>query len=911
MPPRPGEPDRPADDRRGAADGARPKDSSRARGSLKIFFSYAPGAGKTLAMLEDAYRRKQEGTDVVVGFVDVHGELLALQLLEKFEILPHFIITGSGMSYHGMDLDALLARRPQLAIVDHLARPNPPGLRHVMRYLEVEELLDAGIDVYTTLNVYQLESQVDAVSHLTGFIPRETVPDRFLDQADQLELVDFPPQTLVDRYRSGAVYLPKRVETRLQRLFLPSNLFAMRELALRYMARRSNALMRSYLPARRSSADESTAERILVCVSADPNDSRLVRAGRRMSDESGAAWTVVHVETPDGPDQSAGREQVVAQHMRLAEQLGADTETLSGRSVAEVVRDYAHRRHIRRIIIGRSTRRRWLQGLGISMAERLQREDPTLNILVVGSDPTPQPFQVAPLSKWMSWRQLLASLGLVALPTAAGLLLNPTVLSRSANVIMLYLIAVVVASVTLGLAPALLTTILSVLVYDFFFIPPYFRLFWFSPENTVTLASLVVVSIIVNTLVSSQRTVARAAQRRAEHVTHLYELSRDLAAAVDMSDVLETIVQHFRQTFDREVVILLPRWEKLALTASSEKKDLDSSELTAAEWAFQQGRPAGHNTGTFSYASYRYFPLETSRGIIGVIGIGQAGQKPELHPEGVRLLGIFVTKAASAVERALFAEEASQAEILRATEKLQTALLNSISHDLRTPLASITGVLSSLRLDDGLLDPETRRELVETAFGEAERLNRLVGNLLDLTRLESGMLKISRQPCDIQDVIGSTLNALGSRLEGRPVQVSVPPDLPLVGLDYVLIQQVLVNLLDNAAKYAPENSPVAVQVSSAGESLRVEVEDSGPGIPEEDLARIFEKFYRVKRFENVVGTGLGLSICKGIVEVHGGKIWAENRREGGVRIIFTLPLHGALPADQEPAEQVLPEEVQT
>jgi two-component system, OmpR family, sensor histidine kinase KdpD len=444
----------------------------------------------------------------------------------------------------------------------------------------------------------------------------------------------------------------------------------------------------------------------------------------------------------------------------------------------------------------------------------------------------------------------------------------------------------------------------------FFFVPPVFEFLGFAPENAITFFGLLVVSIIMSTLVARERSLARSAQRRAEQVTQLYEFSRDLSTAVDMLSVLDTIIHHVRRTFDREMIVLLPKNDELVLSASSNDDTLDSSEVTAAEWAYQQGRPAGYQTGTFSYASYRYFPLETSRGIIGVMGVRLSGEKPELHAEQVRLLSTYVTKAASSVERALLAEEASQSEILRATEKLQTALLNSISHDLRTPLASVTGVLSSLRMDDDFLDTETRRELVETALGEAERLNRLVGNLLDMTRLESGAMRLSLQPCDIQDVIGSALNSLGQRIEGHQVQVEIPPSLPLVPLDYVLVAQVMINLLDNAAKYSPESGQIEIQAFQSETMITVEVADQGPGIPEEDLRRIFEKFYRVKRFENVVGTGLGLSICKGIIEVHGGKIWAENRPDGGLKIAFTLPLKPSTLVVQEPAVHELHEEIQ-
>ena len=892
------------------------RENLRSRGKLKVFLGYAPGTGKTLAMLEDAYRRQQAGIDVVAGFVEPRGEPLAMQLLEKFDPFPQSIVTSSGTSYLGMDLDKILARQPQLVLVDHMARKNPPGLRHEARYLEVDELLSAGIDVYTTLNIYQLESQADAVAYLTGVVVHDTIPDRFIDSADLIEMVDLPPQELLTRYQNEQVFIPLRAQAHMEKFFQPSNLFALRELTLRYVALRSNVFMRSYLENRGLAHTETGSARLLVCVSDSPNSSRLVRAGRRMSDETRAEWLVVYVQTPDRTDDVIDKNAPVTQHLRLAELLGAKTETLTGHTVVEAVRDYARKNHIHRIMVGRSSRSRLRGLLGPTLAEQLLREDPTMSVFVVGSDYTPHPFQVPRFLKWISRMQFLGSLALTVVPTVLGFLLTPTIISRSANLIMLYLLAVVIASIFLGLVPAFLTALLSILAFDFFFVPPYYRLDGFAPEYAITFLSLLVVSMIISTLVSRERSQTRASRRRAEQVTQLYELSRDLATAVDMPDILNTTVQHIQSTFDREAVVLLPEnnnTEKtgLVLSASSAGKTLDRSELTAAEWAFQQGRPAGYNTGTFSYASFRFFPLETNRGILGVLGVRLSGSEPDLHLEQMHQLGAYVTKVASSIERALFAEEASQAEVLRATDKLQTALLNSISHDLRTPLASITGVLSSLRMEDDVLDVEVRRELVETAFGEAERLNRLVGNLLDMTRLESGSLRISLQPCDVQDLIGSALNALGTRLESHPVNVDISPNLPLVPIDYVLTNQVLINLLDNAAKYSPENGPITIRACQNGESLQIDVEDRGPGIPEEDLQRIFEKFYRVKRFENVVGTGLGLSICKGIVEVHGGKIWAENLPAGGARIAFTIPLKPTRFARQEAESQPLREGVRT
>ncbi len=889
-----------------------PETTARKRGKLNIFLSYAPGTGKTLAMLEAGYRRLREGVDVVVGFANPHNDALAEDVLKKIAVLPPRVISGAGSNYQGMDLDRILARRPQLVLVDDLAHVNSPGLRHVARYLEVEELLNAGIDVYTTLDVYQLESQVDAVSFLTGVVVREKVPDWLLDTAEQFELVDLPPQVLLERYQAGGMSISPLAQPYIEKFFEPANLFSLRELAMRYVARRSNTFSRAYLKQRGIDSPTADSSRLLVCLSDSFNGSRLVRAGRRMADETRSDWSVVYVETPDHLKKAKDEQEIVAQNLRLAEMLGAQTETLTGSSAVKVIRDYVRRNHIHRVMVGRSSPRRWYNLAGASLAEQLLQEDPTMSVYVVGGDHTPQPYQLAPLWHWVSRLQILGSLALVAVSTILGLVLMPTVISRSANLVMIYLLAVVIASIAFGFLPALMTAVLSVLAYDFFFVPPFYQLAGFAPEYAITFLGLLLVSVITSTLVSRERLLTRATQRRADQVTQLYELSRDLAAAVDLMDVMGTVGKHITRTFGCDMVIFLPKDGRLALNASSAGAVLDASELPAAEWAFQQGRPAGHHTGTFSYASYRYFPLETSSGKIGVLGVHLAGMKQELHPEQMHQLGVYVTKAASAIERALLAEEASQAEILRATEKLQTALLNSISHDLRTPLASITGVLSSLRMDEDWLDPQTRRELVETAFDEAERLNRLVGNLLDMTRLEAGSIKLSLQPCDIQDVIGSALNSLSSRLGTRQVQVDLAPDLPLIALDFVLINQVIINLLDNAVKYSPEPEPIYIRALQHGDTFQVEIEDHGPGIPEEDLDHIFEKFYRVKRFENVVGTGLGLSICKGIIEVHGGKIWAENRSAGGVKMAFTLPFRSDPVATREPeTEPLQPEGIQS
>ncbi len=852
-------------------------------GKLKVFLGYAPGVGKTLTMLQDAYRRSLQGTDVVIGRVDVRDDPLSAQLLQKFEVLPHPAALA-------LDIDAILERSPQLVLIDHLAYVNPAGMRHEMRFLEVEELLSAGIDVYTTLNIYQIQSQADAVGLLTGIAAGELVPDSLMDSADQVALVDCAPQDLLAHYRAHHHSLNFQEVGIPEASFQPAHLYALRELTLRYAAQCSTRQMRAHLN-ETSIQPPLPAHHLLVCISADPSAEHLVRAGRRMADEFHAEWTVVFVEAARRPALSPQGQSRLSQTLRLAESLGAKTEILSANSVEDALRAYAHKNHIHRLMIGHSIGKNWFDPFRRSLAERLLRLDPSMNVYAIAEESSSTPLQFPSLFTPAPWLKGLAAAALAIVPTLLGLALFPWMISDLANLLALYFVAIIVASLFLDPFPTFISAALCAVFAKLWFIPPLGSLFGFSAEYGITLASMALIGLLLSSIVSRERTSTHAARLRTEQVTQLYELSRDLAVAVSLPDILQTIVKRISLTFDRETVVLLPEKDHLTVSAINLGRPLDPSELTAAEWAFQQSRPAGANTGTFSYASFRYLPMLTARGCLGVIGIWYGDDNPaELEPEQLRLLGVFVTKAATAIERGLLVEEASQAEVLRATDKLQNALLNSISHDLRTPLSSITGVLSSLRLEDDLIDAETRKELVETAYGEAERLNRLVGNLLDMSRLESGTLHISLQPCDVQDVIGSALDMLTTRLEDRPINIDIPEDLPLVPMDYVLINQVLINLLDNAVKYAPPTAPIDIVAKVAQNQVEISVADRGPGVPEEDCERIFEKFYRVKRFEHVVGTGLGLSICKGMVEVHHGKIWTENRQGGGVRISFSLPL---------------------
>jgi two-component system sensor histidine kinase KdpD len=866
------------------------EETRRARGRLKIFLGYAAGVGKTYAMLEAAQQRLAEGLDVVAAYVDTHGRAETQALLAGLELLPRRPIPYREVIVTEMDLDAVLARRPGLALVDELAHTNAPDSRHARRYLDVLELLNAGIDVYTTLNVQHLESLNDVVAQITGVVVRETVPDRILDEADEIELVDLPINELVVRLAEGKVYVPEQAARATRQFFRPGNLAALRELALRRAADRIDEQMRAYMQTHAIAGPWPAAERLLVCVGPSPLSQRLVRTARRLAQRLNAEWFAVYVETPAHATLSEAARDRVAQALRLAEELGAKSITLPGRSAAETIIAYAKSHNVTKIVAGKPLQPRWLELLRGSIVDQIIRHSQDIDVYVIsgtGEHARQVPEAQTPIRPRRRHR-FLKSLLLVAVVTAIGLPLRPYI--EPTNLVMLYLLAVIVAAIRLGRAPAILASVLGVVAFDLVFVPPYYTLVVAHAQYLLTFAALLGVGLLISTLAAQVREQARAAQKREAQTAALYELSRDLAAAVELADVAHTVVSHVEQILASQAAVLVHDGLQLELLSASAGYALDASELAVASWALQHGQAAGRHTDTLAGAKGFYLPLRAAQAIVGVLAVHMIRSADELAPEQRRLLESFASQAALAIERDQLAEKAKQAQLLRETEKLQSALLNSISHDLRTPLATITGALTSLLGDGDLLDEEARRELTKTAYGEAERLNRLVGNLLDMTRLESGAMKLAPELGDVQDAVGVALSQLSNQMADRSVVVNVPHDLPLVPMDFVLIVQVLVNLLDNADKYSPPAAPIEIKAYTASTSLMIDVADCGPGIPAEELNRIFEKFHRLQRPGHRQGTGLGLSISKGIIEAHGGHISARNRPAGGAVFTIALPL---------------------
>ncbi len=861
------------------------------RGKLKIFLGYCAGVGKTYAMLEAASEIKND-VDLVAGFVETHGRKETEALLEGLVIIPRRQVEYRGITIPEMDLDTILARHPVLALVDEMAHTNAAGSRHVKRFQDIQELLNAGIDVYTTLNVQHLESLRDLVAQITTVWMRETVPDSVIDEASEIELVDLPPDELLKRLKEGKVYLAEQAALATDQFFRKGNLLALRELAMRIAAERIDEQAREYKDTHAIREPWPIKERILVCVSPSSSGAHFVRAARRLASQLDAEWLALYVETPEISQLSPDQRQQLNDTMRLAVRLGAKTATIQGTSIARSVIEYARQNNWTKIVIGKPQKQNRWRLFGLSVANQIMRGADDIDVYVVSGTGESAERQFAPgLYVLGKWRGYLTGLVLVGVSTFLGHLLR-NVFDPS-NIIMIYLLSVVGVATFWGLGPSIMTALLSVVAFDFFLIPPTLTFAVRDTQYLFTFAGLLLVGGTLSYLSARVRRQAETAQQREHEMVTLYSTARTLALTGGMKQILDSITVNAKEIFEREAVIFLPgnkKNEPLVPASNNPKTQIDENDIAAATWSYEHKSPAGFSTDTLPNARARFVPMVTSAGTLGVLALWNKDKETPFTPEQERLLEAFPSLAAVAIERAKLTEESRNAQILQASEKLQTALLNSVSHDLRTPLVSVIGALSSLREKGANLKGPESEELVKMALEEAERLNHLIGNLLDVSRIEAGAVILAKQPVDIQDIVGVALAQLGKRAEGRKIDVFLPKNLHYVSADSGLIVQVLVNLLDNAVKYSPEGFPIEISARDIEPFVEIEVADFGMGIPKNDLERIFDKFYRVHHPDNVAGSGLGLSIAKGIIEAHGGRITAANRSGGGTIIKFTLPM---------------------
>ncbi|HMC65850.1 MAG TPA: sensor histidine kinase KdpD [Gemmataceae bacterium] len=878
---------------------ARAEDPSPKRGKLKIFFGYAPGVGKTYAMLEAARKEGKAGADVVVGYIEPHVRPDTLALVLGLDMLAKKTVEYRGATLQEFDLEAALERRPQLLIVDELAHTNAPGLTHAKRWQDVEQLLQAGIDVYSTLNVQHLESLNDIIARVTGITVRETVPDSVFDAAHEVELVDISPDDLIERLQEGKVYLPDQAARAVENFFRKGNLYALRELALRRTAERVNLQVEDYRRAQAAAQTWPTAERLLVCVGPSPLSARLVRAARRMATSLKCPWVAVYVETSAAAaPRTSDREQVL-QNLRLAEQLGAETVTLSGSNPVDEILHYARDHNVTKIIVGKPQQPRWRELIRGSFVYKLTRKCGDIDVYVIsGEGEENRPASSAARGRPPALLPYLWSAGIVAFCTLVGFLLyeqsgQPSDAYRPlVNIIMVYLLGVVAVSIWFGRWPSILASFLSVAAFDFCFVPPRGTFTVEDAQYLFTFAVMLITGLVISTLTSRLKLQSEGSRRREQRTASLYALSRDLAAMQSQEEILHAVVRHTGSAFDAQVAILLPDAAGKLIDASTSVGTYRPTDrdLGVAKWVYNHGQKAGSGTGTLPGADALYLPLAASGRLIGVIGV-KSGQPDRFDdPEQVHLLEALASQTAAALERVHLARDAERIKVEIETERLRNALLSSVSHDLRTPLAAIAGATSTLLDGATTFDAHTKQELLQTILEESESLNRLVGNLLDTTRLEAGALKLHSEWQSLEELLGVVLNRLSRQLEQHPLTTHVPPDLPLVRGDGVLLQQVLLNLLENAAKYSPPGAPIEVTASTRGRELLVEIADRGRGLTPGDEERIFDKFHRAADTAGRAGAGLGLTVCKGVVHLHGGRIWAENRPGGGAVFRFTLPI---------------------
>jgi two-component system sensor histidine kinase KdpD len=869
------------------------------RGKLVIFFGGAPGVGKTYTMLEAARSERDLKRDVVIGVVETHGRYETGALVIGLELLPRKKVEYKGATLSEFDLDAALARKPGLILMDELAHTNAPGMRHAKRWQDVDELLDAGIDVYTTLNVQHIESLNDVVAQVTGVVVRETVPDRLLEEASEVRLVDLPPDELLERLAEGKVYVPDQAQRAIENFFRKGNLIALRELALRATAERVDAQMRVYRTEHGIQRVWPTGERILVGVSPSPASARLLRGARRMAASLHAEWVAVYVETPAAVRLGETSRQRVAENLRLAEQLGAETVTLSGESAAEEMLSYAKAHNVTKVVVGKPSHSRWRDLIGQSLLDQMVRSSGGIDVYVIsGDDEGDRPAAAAETAPKAHLGYGTYAVGAAVTGVATGICWFTFLRAQLADVVMVYLLGIIVVAMRFGYGPSIACTVLSVAALDFFFVPPVYSFAVSDLQHVLTFAVMFVVALVVSSLTQRVRDQASAARQRERRTASLYGMTRELAGTPMTKNLAAVAVRHVAEIFDAKVALLLDKGDgSLASAATGDQAfEPDAKESGVVEWVWSHHKPAGLCTDTLPSSSALYLPLRDARGKVGVLGVRPNDRHRFVDPEQRALLDLFATQVASALERARLAEEAQRVQLQMQTERLRSSLLSSVSHDLRTPLAVITGAASALAETHPEVGPDVRHELSETIHEEAQRLNRLVRNLLDMTKITSGAMKVAKEWQPLEEVIGAVLERLEGLLAGRTIDVKLPPDLPLVPIDAILIEQVFINILENAAKYTPKGSPIEISAARDGASVVVSVKDRGPGVPKEHLDEIFAKFYRLPREGEGGGAGLGLAICRGIVETHGGIIWAENREGGGASFSFTLPIEGTPPA---------------
>ncbi len=877
---------------------------SARRGKLRIFFGASAGVGKTYAMLESARNARAAGADIVVGYVEPHGRVDTERLLEGLEQLPTLSVRYRDIVRQEFDLDAALRRRPVTLVVDDLAHSNlidgDPPARHEKRWQDLEELLAAGISVWSTVNVQHLESLNDVVAGITGIRQQETIPDHVFEGADEVELIDLPPEDLLDRLRAGKIYTADRVATATQRFFRKENLTALREIALRKTADRVDAAMRGFETQDSTVRPWLARDRLIVAPGLDGQAEQLVRAGKRLADALDAEWIVLYVETPAMLKLTDAHRNRRVHVLRLAETLGAETVTLDGASAAEAILEYARTRNATRIIVGAPKRRGWRALLAPSVVTELVRGAGPIDILAVGSVDSEggqaregvargRPVGSLPPKTEIPWRRYTLAFGTTLVATGIDWVVFPHF--ELTNLVMVYLLGAAVSGLRFGRGPAIMTSIANVAAFDFFFVPPRFTFAVSDFQYLITFAVMLIVAFSIATLTASVRQQTRIAGHRERRTAALYAMSRELARTRGVDNMTVVAVRHIDDVFSSQAMVLLPGSDgRLRYPRQDEARaSLWRADLSIAQWVYHHNEPAGLGTDTLAGARAFYLPIHGSKQTFGVLAVLPSNPRRILLPEQRHLLETFAGQLALAIERALLAEQSETARVAAESESLRNTLLASISHDLRTPLAVIAGASTALN-DPGLtLDSDSRARLVASIAAKSQEMSELISNVLDLMRFEAGEVRLRLDWQTVDDLVGTALGRVAHRLAEYPVDVQLPADLPALRLDAPLMTQVFGNLLENVTKHAPAGTRIRISGSVRDGAIELTFDDDGPGLPAGDPERLFAKFQRGRDEGNAGGAGLGLAISRAIVNAHGGSIHAANRPEGGARFTVVLP----------------------
>jgi len=856
------------------------------RGKLKIYLGAAPGVGKTHEMLNDAIQERQKGLDIVVGVVETHGRKDVEAMLHHLEILPKQEIEYHGKNLLEFDLDGALKRNPGLILIDEMAHENAPGSRHAKRWQDIKELLDRGVNVYTTLNVQHIESLSDDVAQIINAPIKETVPDSMIEMADTIELVDLPPEELLIRLQEGKVYFPAQAVLAAEHFFRLGNLIALRELALRVTAERVGAEVLLYRQGVGIKYIWPVRDKILVCVGPKPESLTLIRAAKRIANSLQAEWIAVYVDTPKMQLKENNRNNAI-QSLRLAQELGAETRILTGIDIVKEIMNFAHERNVTQIMTWKNVRPSWRQFFFRDMSDDIVRNCGEIDVYIMTGEPSLSSSKKTPYRKQPLQRRLYAlAMASVVMCTLINFILDPFLANSS--LIMVYLLGVTFVATYGAMGPSILTSIFSVLAYDYFFVNTFYGFSVPDFQYLFTLVVMLLVAQIISHLTILSRRQIEAVRQIEYQTSALYTLSHQLSNTRGVDKLLDIGTRYLAKTFNCDVLALLPINNRLEVHGAKDKP-LNDKEQSIAQWVYDLGQMAGLGTETLSFSNALYVPLLGSQGPVGVFRI-QPTTKELFTPEQLRLIEACANQVALAIEVDRLQDKERKSELMSESSGAYNSLLNSISHDLRTPLISVVASASTLVEMGDMLERSNIIDIGKTIYYETEQLNRLINNLLQISYLESKNVNIERTPYSIKKIIDHTVKLSGRKINDRELTIDVPDHIPKVTCDHALIGEVLLNLLDNAVKFTPANSPITISAHVTGNNLVVSVEDKGPGIVTDEVNRLFEKYYRGRLLTAERGLGLGLAICRIVIEVHGGYIWAENLNDGGAAFRFTLPL---------------------